>query len=89
MACSANHTWTQRRQSGPARTQQEQGLPGRNRAKGILTSLRERGVSALCERKKHYGILPKGENTTQKQTEEEAGKVMSLVPLSFGMLTLN
>lgn len=67
-----------------------QGLPSRNQAKrGFDDRLRECGVSALCERKKHYWILPKSENTTQKQTEKEVGKIMSLVPLRFGMLTLN
>ena len=40
------------RQSGPVRTQHEQGLPSRNQAKrGFDGSLRECGVSALCERK--------------------------------------
>lgn len=62
MACSANHMWTQLRQSGFARTQQEQGLPSRNQD----DHFRECGVSVLCERKKHFGILPQSENTTQK-----------------------
>ena len=67
MACSANHMWTQLRQSGFTRTQQEQGVPSRNQAKrGFHDHFRESGVSALCERKKHFGILPQSENTTEK-----------------------